>query len=208
MSKQHSPATQRNRTPIAQVLADILPETGTVLEVASGSGEHVIHFARHFPQLTWLPSDPAADARSSIEDYLQEAELPNCLPPRALDASNPKWSASLPRETELDAIVCINMIHIAPWKACLGLLDGAAELLPGEAPLYLYGPYQSAGKHTSESNAAFDAQLQQRNPEWGVRNLERVCEEAHDRGFRLDKTVEMPANNLSVVFRRTAAARR
>lgn len=208
MSKQHSPAAQRNRTPIAQVMADILPEDGTVLEVASGSGEHVTHFARHFPHLTWLPSDPATDARSSIEDHLREAELPNCLSPRALDASDPQWPASLSQETELHAIVCINMIHIAPWKACLGLLEGAAELLPEEAPLYLYGPYQRAGKHTSESNAAFDAQLQQRNPEWGVRNLETVCKEAQDRGFRLDKTVEMPANNLSVVFRRTAAARR
>ncbi|MGM0560010.1 MAG: DUF938 domain-containing protein [Pseudomonadota bacterium] len=208
MNKQHSPAALRNRTPIAQVLEGILPESGTVLEVASGSGEHVTHFARHFPQLTWLPSDPSAEARSSITDHLQESGLSNCLPPVALDASDPKWPASLPRETALHAIVCINMIHIAPWQACLGLLDGAAELLPAEAPLYLYGPYRRAGDHTSESNAAFDAQLRQRNSDWGVRNLETVCEEAQNSGFQLDKTVEMPANNLSVVFRRSAAARR
>lgn len=202
MTKQHSPAALRNRAPIAEVLATALPESGQVLEVASGSGEHIIHFAELFPGLTWIPSDPASEARSSIAEHLAEADLPNIQPPRAIDVTEPDWPAALEDTGGLQAIVCINMIHIAPWQACQGLLEGAAQLLPRDAPLYLYGPYKRGGDHTSESNAAFDAQLKQRNPLWGLRDLETVCEAAEACGFIHEKTVEMPANNLSVLFRR------
>lgn len=203
MAKQHSPAALRNRDPITEVLATALPGTGQVLEVASGSGEHVIHFAKHFPGLTWIPSDPAPEARSSIAEYIADAGLPNVKPPRAVDVTDPAWPVTLKDTDELQAIVCINMIHIAPWQACLGLLEGAAQLLPQAALLYLYGPYKRDGNHTSQSNAAFDAQLKQSDPLWGLRDLETVCMEAEARGFTHEKTVEMPANNLSVLFRRT-----
>ncbi|MFC4349969.1 DUF938 domain-containing protein [Fodinicurvata halophila] len=202
MTKQHSPAALRNRAPITDVLATTLPDSGQVLEVASGSGEHVIHFAGRFPALTWIPSDPAPEARASIAEHLADAGLPNVQSPRAVDVSDPDWPATLDNTGGLQAIVCINMIHIAPWQACLGLFEGAAQLLPRAAPLYLYGPYRRGGGHTSQSNAAFDAQLKQSNPLWGLRDLETVCEEAEARGFTHERTVEMPANNLSVILRR------
>jgi SAM-dependent methyltransferase len=194
--KRRAPATERNRDAIAAVLRGVLPPHGLVLEVASGTGEHAAYFARLFPALTWQPSDPDPDALNSIAAWAADADLPNLREPVQLDASG-TWPF-----TQADAVLCINMAHISPWAATLGLLDGAARLLPSGAPLCLYGPYRRDGIPTAPSNEAFDRSLRERNPEWGVRNLEDVAAEAERRSLRLDRLVEMPANNLSVVFRR------
>jgi SAM-dependent methyltransferase len=194
--KRRAPATERNRDAIAAVLRGVLPPHGLVLEVASGTGEHAAYFARLFPALTWQPSDPDPDALNSIAAWAADADLPNLREPVQLDASG-TWPF-----TQADAVLCINMAHISPWAATLGLLDGAARLLPSGAPLCLYGPYRREGIPTAPSNEAFDRSLRERNPEWGVRNLEDVAAEAERRSLRLDRVVEMPANNLSVVFRR------
>lgn len=194
-ARLYAPATARNREPIAAALRDILPATGLVLEIASGSGEHALHLARAFPNLTFQPSDPGAEARASIAAW-REAEGPaNLLSPLALDAmADQPFPAA-------DALLCINMVHIAPWAATLGLLrHGAAALASGGA-LILYGPYLRDGVQTAEGNRAFDAELRARNPEWGIRRLEDVAAAAAP-GFALEGVVEMPANNLVVVFRR------
>ena len=192
-----APAVARNKGVILEVLHRVLPTSGTVLEIASGSGEHAVHFAREMPALVWQPSDPAEEARSSIAAHAQHAGLPNLLPPVVLDAASQVW----PVENAC-AVLAINMVHIAPWTAAEGLMAGAARVLPTAAPLYLYGPFKESGRHTAESNEAFDADLRRRNPEWGVRDLEDVCAAAARHGFRLDEKIAMPANNLSVVFRR------
>jgi hypothetical protein len=192
-------ATARNRDPILAVLREVLPTTGDVLEIASGSGEHVVHFARALPDLRFVPSDVDPDALASIEAWRAHEGLPNVMPPVELDVLAPTWPVS-----RADAVLCSNMIHIAPWPATLGLLHGAGRILPAGAPLVLYGPYQIDGRHTAESNAAFDASLRARNPAWGVRDLRDVRAEARSRGLVLDKTVQMPANNLTVIFRRQA----
>jgi Protein of unknown function (DUF938) len=194
--RRSAPATQRNREPILAVLQAILPASGTVLEVASGTGEHAVGFARALPGLVWQPSDPSPDARDSIAAWIAEEGLANVLPPLALDAASDDWPTD-----HADALVCINMVHISPWSATEGLMRGAGLLLPRGAPLYLYGPYRRSGRALEPSNAAFDADLRRRNPEWGLRLLEDVAECAGSRGLRLEQVVEMPANNLSVVFR-------
>jgi hypothetical protein len=191
-----APAVARNRDPILAVLRDVLP-SGTVLEIASGSGEHAVHFAAALPHLVWQPTDPDAAARGSIAAHAAQAGLTNLLPPLELDASAPMWPV-----TRADALVSINMIHISPWRATQGLMAGAARVLPAGAPLYLYGPYRRHGLHTAPSNAAFDASLRARDPAWGVRDLDAVVELAAAHGFALERTVAMPANNLSVIFRR------
>lgn len=196
--KRHAPATVRNRDAIAQVLRETLPPSGLVLEVASGSGEHVVHFARLFPALHWLPSDPDPAALASIAAWTDEAALPNIAPPVRLDASDP---ASWPVDTA-DAILCINMVHISPWAATLGLLEGAGALLPEGGLLYLYGPYVQEGVETAPSNLAFDRSLRERNPAWGLRAVHEVEVAAADRGLSLERIVPMPANNLSLIFRR------
>jgi hypothetical protein len=188
----------RNASPIIAVLAEILPPDGLVLEIASGSGEHALHFARAFPRLSWQPSDPDPIALRSIEAWRTGEGLPNLLAPLPLDAASPEWPVA-----KADAILCINMVHISPWRATLGLLDGAARLLGAGAPLYLYGAYRRRDVPTAPSNEGFDQSLRARNPEWGVRLLEDVVAEAERRSLRLHRVVEMPANNLSVVFRRT-----
>jgi hypothetical protein len=195
--RRFAPAAARNRDPILEVLRGILPARGLVLEVASGSGEHAIHFAAAMPALTFQPSDPDADARASIDAWAREAALANLLPAAALDASAWPWPVAA-----ADAVVCINMIHISPWAATEGLMRGAAALLPAGAPLALYGPYRRGGLHTAPSNAAFDEDLRARNPDWGVRDLEAVAALAATHGFAASRVVEMPANNLTVVFRR------
>jgi hypothetical protein len=192
-----APAVARNRDPILAVLRDILPAAGTVLEIASGTGEHAVHFAAALPHLAWQPSDPDAQARRSIAAHAAQAGLANLLAPLELDASAPIWPIA-----RADAVVSINMIHISPWRATQGLMAGAARLLAAGALLYLYGPYRQHGLHTAPSNAAFDASLRARDPEWGVRDLEAVVALAAEQGFALQRTVPMPANNLSVVFRR------
>jgi SAM-dependent methyltransferase len=192
-----APATLRNRDPIVEVLRGVLPASGLVLEVASGSGQHVAYFAEHFPALTFQPSDPDAAALQSIPAWTHDAGVTNVLPPVLLDASSDDWPIA-----SADAMICINMIHISPWRACEGLLRGAARVLRPGSPLYLYGPYRRADVVTAPSNDAFDASLKSRNPEWGLRDLEAVAKLAASHGFSAPVITEMPANNLSVVFRR------
>jgi len=197
--KRHAPATERNRAPILSVLSSVLPPRGVVLEVASGTGQHAVHFAIHFRDLTWQPSDADEGARESIAAHRDEAQLPNLRAPLALDVTREGWA----RELSADAIVCINMIHIAPWEATLGLLHGAAHLLAEGAPLYLYGPFRFGGRFTAPSNQDFDASLRERNERWGVRDLDEVTRAAETAGLHREAVIDMPANNHSVVFRRS-----
>jgi len=199
-AKFTAPAAERNKQPILEVLKRVLPASGIVLEVASGTGQHVVHFAKALTTLTWQPSDPDAQARRSISAWIAEERLPNVREPLDLDVRSDPWPVS-----ECDALVCINMIHISPWAATEALFDGAARVLRAGAVVYLYGPYQINGRHTAESNAAFDATLRAQDPQWGVRELDRVVAAASGRGLELLESVAMPANNLSVVLRRRPA---
>jgi SAM-dependent methyltransferase len=192
-----SPSAERNRQPIAEVLSRVLPQSGLVLEVGSGTGQHAVHFARVMPQLTWQPSEQDADCLRSISAWASIEGLPNVRPPLYLDIADEQW----PIEAA-DAVVSINLIHIAPWSATHALLRGASSILPTAGLLCLYGPYRAGGKHTSASNRAFDAQLQAVNPEWGVRDLDEVSSEARAVDLEFVRTFEMPANNLIVVFRK------
>lgn len=196
---RHFPATARNRDVIADVLKRHLPATGTVLEIASGSGEHSAYFAGIFPGLTWQPSDPDPLNLDSIAAWGEAAGADNLCPPLAINASD----IILPID-RADAMMCINMIHIAPWDATEGLMRNAARLLPAGGPLYLYGPYRIGGAHTAPSNEAFDGSLRSQNETWGVRDLEDVCTEAEKNGLTLVERVEMPSNNQSVIFRKSA----
>ncbi|PIG91407.1 DUF938 domain-containing protein [Gloeocapsopsis sp. IPPAS B-1203] len=201
-ARQYAPATLRNREPILKVLLEVLPPTGTVLEVSSGTGEHAVFFAPRIHPREWLPSDPNPVARASIMAWSKHAPAENLYPVIALDACDPVWTVEQ-QSREIVAIVNINMIHIAPWSACLGLLAGAKRILSSGGILYLYGPFKQGNQHTAESNATFDASLRAQNPAWGVRNLEDVVEVAKTEHFSLIKTVAMPANNLSVIFQKT-----
>jgi hypothetical protein len=192
-----SPATARNREPILAVLREVLPRVGTVLEIASGTGEHGVHFAAALPGLTWQPSDLEDESLGSISAHRALAGLPNLLPPLRLDATAPSWPVR-----QADAVVCINMLHIAPWAAAEGLMAGAARVLAPGNVLYLYGPFKQDGRHTAPSNAAFDASLRARDPQWGVRDTGQVADLARKNGFALAQQVAMPANNLSLIFRR------
>jgi hypothetical protein len=202
-SKHHAPATLRNREPIREVLARELPPRGTVLEIASGSGEHAVHFARAFPHLTWQPSDASENALASIAAWRDEAQLANLGAPLALDVTAATWPI-----TRADAMLCINMVHITPWETALALFAGAARLLAIDALLYLYGPFRFGGTFTAPSNAAFDRDLRARDPRWGVRDVDELTTAAAARGFALQEIVDMPANNHSLVFRARAGARR
>ncbi len=193
-ARRHAPATLRNRAAILAVLRQVLPASGLVLEVASGSGEHCAFLAEALPALTFQPSDPDPEARASIDAWCQGR--PNIRPALALDAAG-SWPA-----LRAQAVLCINLVHISPWAATLGLLRHAAAVLPAGAPLYLYGPYREAGAHAAASNADFDASLRARNPAWGVRDLEAVAEAAAAQGFGPPGITRMPANNLSVVLHR------
>jgi SAM-dependent methyltransferase len=192
----HSPAAIRNRDPILAVLRRVLPPSGTVLEVASGSGEHVLHFAAAFPQLTWQPSDCNPEALASIQAHAEPARLANVAPPLQLDASAASWPIS-----HADAVLAINLVHISPWRTTEGLLAGAARILPEGGVLYLYGPYRESGAPMAPSNVAFDESLRLRNPEWGVRTVSDVADLAKSNGFDFVERVAMPANNLSLIFR-------
>lgn len=195
------PATHRNRDAILEVLSDVLPDEGSVLEVASGSGQHVTHFAGALKNLSWHPTDISVEARTSIDAWRDHMGLAGTVHPAIeLDASKDIWSVA--HIEDLRAILSINMIHISPWAACLGLLRNAGRILPQDGILYFYGPFKVGGVHTAGSNAEFDLKLQSDNPEWGVRNLDDVAEEALRQNFQLAKTVRMPANNLSVIFQR------
>ena len=194
--KRFAPATERNRASIRDVLARVLPATGTVLEIASGSGEHAVAFAQAFPALTWQPSDPDPAALASIAEWRAEAGLPNLAAPIELDVTH-HWP-----ELEVTAIVCINMVHIAPWEAAFALFAHAGQILAPGALLYLYGPYRFSGAFTSESNAEFDRSLRARDPRWGVRDVDELVAAARVSELELVETVVMPANNHSLIFRR------
>lgn len=195
------PATGRNREVIVDVLRDTLPDRGTVLEIASGSGQHITYFAKQITHLNWQPSDPDAAARASIDAWRKTNDVEDLVgPAMEIDARVDIWS--LAHIKDLAAILSINMIHISPWAACQGLLRNASRVLPAGGVLYLYGPFKVGGVHVAQSNADFDLSLQSENPEWGVRNLDDVAEEALKQNFQLMKTVRMPANNLSVIFHR------
>jgi hypothetical protein len=193
--KRHAPATERNRDVIAETLARVLPAEGLVLEVASGTGEHAVHFAKRFPGLIWQPSDPDPIAIASINAWRADTKLANVRPAMQLDASA-DWPIS-----HADAVICINMTHISPWAATLGLLRNAARVMPPSAVLFIYGPYNQHGVPLADSNAAFDMSLRQQNPEWGLRYVDDIVEEADKIGLRLDQVIAMPANNLSLIFR-------
>ena len=195
--RRHAPATLRNRDAIATVLRDELPDAGLVLEVASGSGEHAVHFAVTFPALDWQPSDPDPAALASIAALRGDANLPNLRAPLLLDAAGAGW----PIEAA-DALLCINMVHISPWGATLGLLARGAQLLAPGAPLILYGPYVEDDVPTAPSNLAFDRSLKDRNPQWGLRTLTDVDRAAADVGLARSRRVAMPAHNLMLIYRR------
>lgn len=196
-ARRSAPAAQRNREPIAEVLSEWLPDSGLVLEVASGTGEHAVWFAERFPRLDWQPSDAHPDALSSIAAWQKGAGRSNLLPPIVVDASNP---ADWPIQ-RADAVLNINMAHISPWAASLGLIVGASRVLPAGGPLILYGPWLKDDIHTAPSNRAFDADLKARDPEWGLRRVEDFAEAAAIEGFQLIETRAMPANNLMLLFR-------
>jgi SAM-dependent methyltransferase len=198
-ARRSAPAALRNREPIAEVLRDWLPAKGLVLEVASGTGEHSALFAERFPNLDWQPSDLSPDAVASIRAWSEVAGLPNLKPPIEVDASRPDWPIR-----RADAVLNINMVHISPWSAALGLLDGAARLLSPRAPLILYGPWITDEWPTAPSNLAFDADLKRRNPDWGLRKVEDFVREASKRDFEFADQRQMPANNLMLLFRRLA----
>jgi hypothetical protein len=197
--RRSAPAALRNRDAILAVLRRHLPARGLVLEVASGTGEHAVHLAAALPGLVFQPTDPDPASRGSIDAWAREAGLANLRPALALDAMAPpdSWPVA-----QADAVVCINMVHIAPWEATIGLLRGAVAVLAAVgAPLLLYGPFRRDGAHTAPSNAAFDAALRAENPAWGVRDLETVAEAAAAAGFGPPAVEAMPANNLTLVFR-------
>ena len=201
-ARLHAPAAARNRDAILAVLATLLPASGLVLVIASGSGEHVLHFAQGLPHLRFRPSDPAPEALASIAAWTASAGLANVLPPLRLDATDPDWPATLPPGPPPAAILCINMIHIAPWAATEGLFSGAGTLLPTGAQLILYGPFRRPGRPLEPGNAAFDESLRERDPAFGLRDLGEVTALALTAGFGAPEVIEMPANNLTVVFGR------
>jgi len=197
-ARRSAPAALRNREPIAEVLADWLPSDGLVLEIASGTGEHAIYFAERFPALEWQPSDVHSDALASIEAWRTRAALPNVRPPLTIDAAaSPDWPID-----RADAVLSINMVHISPWAAALGLIDGAARLLAKDAPLILYGPWLTAGGPAAPTNLAFDADLKRHDPQWGLRRVEDFAAAAEECGLGLLETRAMPANNMMLLLRR------
>jgi SAM-dependent methyltransferase len=199
--KRHAAATDRNREPILGVLTRVLTGgTKNVLELASGTGQHAVYFASQLPHVIWQPSDPDPAARQSIAAWIAEAGLPNVRPPIVLDAADDVWPVE-----RADALVCINMVHIAPWSAALGLFAGAARLLPPDGVLFLYGPYRFAGAFTAPSNEAFDRSLRDQDPAWGVRDVDDLEAAAAARGLVLEDVVAMPANNHCLIFRRSPA---
>jgi cyclopropane fatty-acyl-phospholipid synthase-like methyltransferase len=195
-----APSTARNRDPILSVLRRVLPAGGRVLEIACGSGEHAVHFARDNPLLDWRPSDPDAAARASAAAWIASEGLTNVREPLDIDVRKDVWGVE--DEAPFDAIVSINMVHIAPWSCALGLMSGAGRLVREGGVLFLYGPFMRNGAHTAPSNEAFDASLKARNSEWGIRDMADIEAAAQMQGFMLREVVEMPANNFSLVFAR------
>ena len=192
-----SPATLRNRAPIAAILAEELPDEGLILEVASGGGEHATFFAAEFPVLEWQPSDREPEATQAIRARAAGLGLKNLRVPIVLDAALAQWSVN-----EADAILCINMVHISPWSATTGLFEGASKVLGADAPLILYGPYIEDEVETALSNLDFDRSLKSRDPRWGIRHREEIDALAEETGFKCTRREAMPANNLLLVYRK------
>jgi hypothetical protein len=197
-----SPAAERNKEAILEAIRSRLPSAGVVLEIASGTAQHVVHFARALPSLTWQPTDADEELRAAAIERIRAAASSNIRAPLHLDVLVPNWPS-----VEADAIICINMIHIAPWSATNALFAGGSRLLRRGAPLFLYGPFKRGGRHTAPSNAAFDESLRARNSEWGVRDLDDVERCAEEHGFKLVEVTTMPANNLTVAFERVPRTR-
>ena len=200
--RQFSPSAARNRVPVREVLENVLPQSGIALEIGSGTGEHVVCFAKALPGLLWQPSDPDPASRASIEAWIAAEGLANIRQPVAIDTRQAIWGVE--DDAPFAAMISLNMIHIAPWESALGLLAGAGRLLRPEGILYLYGPFMRGGAHTAPSNAAFDADLKRRDPRWGVRDIDDLVREAAPHGLALRQAIGMPANNLSLVFVKTA----
>ena len=194
----HAAATERNRDPILEVLRGVLPPAGLVLEIASGTGQHVVHFARALPAVRWQPSDASAAHLESIRAWSAASGADNIAPPLPLDVERVPWPVA-----HADAVLNINMIHIAPWSAAEALFRGAARLLPAAGVLYLYGPFKRGGQHTAESNQRFDERLRGEDARWGVRDVDELAVLATSVGFDAGESIVMPANNLSLVYRRT-----
>jgi len=201
---RRAPAAERNREPILAVLKGRLPLEGEALEVASGTGQHVVAYATAFPAIVWQPSDPDSSARDSISAWAAQSNLTNLREPIRIDTMEPGWDIAV--AGPLDAVLCANMIHIAPWAACEGLMRGAGSLIRPGGLLYLYGPYRRDNRHTAPSNQEFDEWLRGQNESWGVRDLEAVSDCAESAGLILEETVAMPANNFSLIFRRVHPA--
>ena len=202
MTQRYAPATERNREAILAVLQHSLPNQGTVLEIASGTGQHAVFFAQQLTQCYWLPTDLDPINLASIAAWREETAAANLLLPRQLDVREPAWLIDCDLPAPISAIVNINMLHIAPWACCEALFAGATEILDHGAVVMIYGPFKRDGLHTAPSNAVFDEQLRSKDPEWGVRDLEAVVDVAAEQGFACQKVYEMPANNLSVIFER------
>ena len=195
--RRFSPACARNRQPILDVLRRALPESGRILEIASGTGEHGAFFASQEAGWSWQPSDASIEAIQSTQAWVDHMQLPNLAPPVQLDVTAEQWPVE-----QAEAIFCANMIHISPWRCTLGLLQGASRILHVGAHLITYGPYKVRGQHTAPSNAAFDSSLRARDPSWGVRDLEAIEEAAQTHGLTLQEHISMPANNACLIFAR------
>lgn len=196
-ARQYAPSTLRNREALLEVLRPRLPATGELLEIASGSGEHAVFFAPHFPGLRWSPTDFDQSAVESIADWIKALPAPNLTPPLRLDVTQKTWPFQ-----RADVILCVNMIHIAPWSATEGLMRGAGRIMAPGGLLITYGPYKRGGLHTATSNEAFEEWLKKQNPAFGVRDLEAVAAEAAANGFSAPEVIDMPANNFTLVFRK------
>ena len=199
--RHFSPSAARNSGPIREVLERVLPKSGTALEIGSGTGEHVVCFAKALPGLVWQPSDPDPASRASVAAWTAVEGLANVRAPVAIDTRQAIWGVE--DDAPFAAMVSLNMIHIAPWESALGLLAGAGRLLGPDGVFYLYGPFMRGGEHTAPSNAAFDADLKRRDPRWGVRDIDDLIGEAAPHGLGLREVIAMPANNLSLVFVKT-----
>ena len=197
-ARQFSSSAARNREPIREVLTRVLPRKGVVLEVGSGTGEHAICFAKALPELVWLPSDPDVTSRASIEAWITTDRLANVRAPVAIDVREAVWGVE--NDAPFDAMISLNMVHIAPWEAALGLVAGAGRLLRQGGVLFFYGPFMMGGVHMAPSNASFDADIKRREPRWGVRDVDDLVVQAAPHGLELREVVAMPANNLSLVF--------
>jgi len=200
-ARQYAPATQRNREPILKILSEVLRPTSNILEIASGTGEHAVYFASKLESCRWTPSDINPQSWESIIAWRNASPIHNLDLPLSIDVTQHDWQQQVVGQN-IDAIVNINMIHISPWSACLGLMAGAGQILPPGGILYLYGPYKRNQEHTAPSNASFDQSLCDRNPRWGIRDLAAVVAAAAESNLRLEQVIEMPANNLSVIFSR------